>query len=608
MSSSALIADLERQFSENPRRVFARLANEYRKSGDAARAIEVCRAHVPQQPGYISGHVVLGQALYDDGQYAEARSAFETALTLDPENLIALRSLGDIARHDGDLATARSWYTRLLDVDPHNPEVVAQLATLGASRAEQMPATPAAEAVPDAMPEAMPDELEKPARTERREAALPVDDIPAEWAGENRVSFDGASRSASAPATPAESDAVAEYEPLDIAIGEGELAFGGELAVPESAPAAEPADDDVELPFLIPDELGEAPAAPVFPSAEHAGPEAGAPERRDAEGAHADDEEPLLELDDASAESAESPVADAPAPVSEQVVDEPEWLRPEEYAGTADVAEPIEEAAAEAPVAFVTETMAELYLSQGFREEALDIYRRLMEQHPNDHALHERAARLESEIEAAAAEPAPQHPRHDWDSDLSFAAALGFDNAIDITRDGGAGGSPVAPAPEARPAERRSAGPRSREFFAGFATRRPLPPRDGGSSGPAGGTTALAQGASSHGIGALLAEAPGVPEDAAASRLAAGFSEEPVEEGALPGQPSRVAPDHFSLDHIFNAPSEPAKPAGYSFDDFFGENGSGAPAGEQTTPESAGNGGESADLEAFNAWLEGLKR
>jgi tetratricopeptide (TPR) repeat protein len=82
MANTALIEDLLRQYAENPRRVFARLANELRKSGDYDRAIEICRGQIPQQPGYISGHIVLGQSLYDCGRLEEARQTFETALNL----------------------------------------------------------------------------------------------------------------------------------------------------------------------------------------------------------------------------------------------------------------------------------------------------------------------------------------------------------------------------------------------------------------------------------------------------------------------------------------------------------------------------------------------
>src|SRR5919199_3218796 len=132
MANSALIEDLEKQFGENPRRVFARLANEYRKTGDLERAIDICRAHVPLQPTYISGYIVLGQALFESGQLDEARATFETALRLDPENLIGLRQLGDIARAVGDVPGARAWYQRLLEVDPQNDEIVAQLSALEA--------------------------------------------------------------------------------------------------------------------------------------------------------------------------------------------------------------------------------------------------------------------------------------------------------------------------------------------------------------------------------------------------------------------------------------------------------------------------------------------
>ena len=156
MANSALIEDLRKQFAENPRRVFARLANEYRKSGDLDVAIEICRAHVPLQPTYISGYIVLGQALFERGQPDEARSTFETALTLDPENLIALRQLGDIARTTGDLDAARGWYHKLLEVDPQNDEITAQLEALDAPAHSTSSPTPAAPAAPASRSEAPP--------------------------------------------------------------------------------------------------------------------------------------------------------------------------------------------------------------------------------------------------------------------------------------------------------------------------------------------------------------------------------------------------------------------------------------------------------------------
>ncbi|MDE3152691.1 MAG: tetratricopeptide repeat protein, partial [Gemmatimonadota bacterium] len=146
MANSARIDELKKKFDENPRRYFAPLANEYRKAGDPEQAIAICREFLPQQPGHMSGHIVYGQALFDAQQFDEARTVFDTALTLDPENLIALRSLGDIARGLGDAATARAWYQRVLDADPRNEEIAALLTTLASSGAETPPPPPAAAA------------------------------------------------------------------------------------------------------------------------------------------------------------------------------------------------------------------------------------------------------------------------------------------------------------------------------------------------------------------------------------------------------------------------------------------------------------------------------
>src|SRR5688572_19842135 len=120
---NARLEELRSKFQENPRRYFAPFANELRKSGDLTQAISVCRTHLASQPGHVSGHIVLGQALYEAAQSDEARGIFTAALELDPENLIALRSLGEIAQVNGEFAAARQWYERLLDADPRNTEV-----------------------------------------------------------------------------------------------------------------------------------------------------------------------------------------------------------------------------------------------------------------------------------------------------------------------------------------------------------------------------------------------------------------------------------------------------------------------------------------------------
>src|SRR2546423_13523516 len=118
MAGPSRIDELRKKFDENPRRYFAPLANEYRKLGDFEQAIMICEEFLPQQPGHMSGHIVYGQALFEAGRLPESRTVFETALTPDHENLIALRHLGDLAPGPGGLEAARRWDDRGLEADP----------------------------------------------------------------------------------------------------------------------------------------------------------------------------------------------------------------------------------------------------------------------------------------------------------------------------------------------------------------------------------------------------------------------------------------------------------------------------------------------------------
>src|SRR5438552_14383367 len=139
------LRELQEKFEENPRRYFAPLANEYRKGGQPKRAIEICRSQLAQMPGHMSGQIVYGQALYEAGEFEEARQVFERALTLDPENLIALRTLGDMSLQRGNTTEAYRWYTRLLDADPKDTAVIALVSEIDASADA---ATPVAEIIP----------------------------------------------------------------------------------------------------------------------------------------------------------------------------------------------------------------------------------------------------------------------------------------------------------------------------------------------------------------------------------------------------------------------------------------------------------------------------
>ena len=182
----------------------------------------ICEAYLPQQPGHMSGHIVYAQTLFEMGRYDDSKAAFGTALALDPENLIALRHLGDIARHAGDLNTAREWYQRVLEADPRNEEIVEVMASLRqAQTGGAAPASPMAPATPAEVPSSMP----TPAMS--TEPPAPSSPTPV----------------ASAPATPPTDDDFEEDELLDLDL---DAMVIGEtpLSTPAVSSTETPANDD----------------------------------------------------------------------------------------------------------------------------------------------------------------------------------------------------------------------------------------------------------------------------------------------------------------------------------------------------------------------------
>jgi len=341
MQGSTRIDELRTKFNENPRRYFAPLANEYRKAGDTEQAIAICRAQLAHQPGHMSGHVVYGQALYDAKLMDDARMVFEQALSLDPENMIVLRHLGDIARQRGEDGEARHWYGRALESDPQDPEIAAYVAELNepvtgaaaestgnaAGHTEQ--ATTAGE-VDEASPSTDPWLSPQPelAAEEARvvERAPAVDDAPA---------VGGAYFVDEAPA-------VGEAQAIELASAD---APGGPIAVPDTPDV--PAD---EFAAATSETTSEAPVN------EFADP---APEPTEAE----------------------------PASPSE--------TRAETTAGESDSA--WRETAASGTMPFVTRTMAELYVGQGLRAEAREVFRQLLANEPDNVEIRDRLAELEDE-------------------------------------------------------------------------------------------------------------------------------------------------------------------------------------------------------------------
>ena len=119
MAADQRIEDLRRRVEQDPTSIaFAQLAEELRRAGDAAGAVDVCRAGLQRHPDYTSARLTLGRALIALDQL-DAR-----------QNLPAIRGLADIRRRRGDAVGALAYYRRALSLahnDPELQEIVARL-------------------------------------------------------------------------------------------------------------------------------------------------------------------------------------------------------------------------------------------------------------------------------------------------------------------------------------------------------------------------------------------------------------------------------------------------------------------------------------------------
>jgi tetratricopeptide (TPR) repeat protein len=111
------LEELQRRVQQDPASIaFAALAEEYRRLGMFAEAIETCRAGLQRHPAYLSARVTLGRALLERGEFAEAQEHLEQVLKTAPENLAAIRALADIHSRRGDLPEALDHYKAALSI------------------------------------------------------------------------------------------------------------------------------------------------------------------------------------------------------------------------------------------------------------------------------------------------------------------------------------------------------------------------------------------------------------------------------------------------------------------------------------------------------------
>jgi len=546
------IEKLEKRWAENPKgRNFAPLADAYRKAGELDRAIELCTAGLERHPDYVSAHIVFGRCLMDQKNDPGASDVFRKVLALDPENVLALKILADIAERGHRYDEAVDWLTRLLSADPMNGEAAEALtrarskaAHSAAKSAPPLAEAPAHAAAPEPVVRLVPAPAPGLSFTAKRPPPPPPHHPPPPLPPPQRdFVVEHESERDVAEAVPAKAGAPAG----DIETFDGTLDFD---SVAHDAAKAEGLEVQEEVELKPQDLVVEGLAHTQYESGTFAPPPGGS---------ESDDELstidlPLIMPDDEPA----PPVAPA-TPAAVTLSDDD---------GAADTAalsraEPV-----------VTETMAELYLRQGHPDDALRVYQALLAQRPGD-------PRLRARVDGLASGESGARGRGTGESVQTFLRRI-------LAGRPPLRGEDATPGPEPLLAPESPGSPLDRAF----AIAPPEPDAE---------PEIFAPGEASR------------PADDSIT-LDSVFGEEtprggvaPAEAPATPAEPAPTSPPPaggFSFDQFFSPPPAPgaggaAPPA---------ERGAATPgpargSGSRPRPPMEDEG----DLDQFQAWLRGLK-
>jgi tetratricopeptide (TPR) repeat protein len=672
------IAKLEALYATNPAgRVFTHLAEAYRKAGEYDRARAILEQGLEKHPTYASAHVVLGRVLMDLNKSDEAVESFRKVLQLDPHNLVALRSLGDLARAAGRNAEAMGYFEELRHQDSSNEEISGIIAELLAA-----PDFHAAEP-PEPLPELLePGSVQPPSPEPVFEAATPEaqleeimaeavepDWAPAESEGETLPGDLADFARQTAPTEDYGTVNLEEETPIEPAVSEAP-AIEPEVFEPpvyEPPEVMTPEPEPEQPPFAEAEEFAPAFAdfEPPLPQAPMEEPAAEEPAEVEMLGEAMAADEPLADLPPADipldlgpsdldvevapeetlqsidfsefSAAAEEPAFEEKAtPETTLEPAEPEPEEPEPQPAVAPVAEfePAPELAEETPIVFepaaeifepapesfepapietfeeppalepapelsqpaqssaevVTETMAELYRSQGLNDRAAEVYRALLQDHPGATHLHSKLREVEAEMmqptrERESDEAVPLEIKSPWTSFNQAAATSPSPYAWkEDTETDDEPGRPVS------------------EYFQTLLSWRPTQQVQSGFTEVTGGATEEHEffdlGEPIETAEQPLFEEPLSEKESGPSPMTA-REQMPWDEPGMPGSPAEpAAADDFDDWFSEEPPPEQSEPA--------------QPAAPSTPPSMAAETGDSDeeddDLEMFRSWLQSLKK
>ncbi len=345
--SEARLETLQRRLNEEPgSRVFVSVAEEYRKLGRLREAIKTLSQGLELQPGYLAARVALGRTQLEAGLSEDGIRTLETVVRTDRTQMVACRLLigayGDAGQSEPAVRMLEQY--RLLN--PQDPELDL-LAQRARGEASAAPADPGPE---------------RPS-LESRTGEAESDDRPLV---EQLADSSFLSREVLPESDPVPPEAsVQEADDTLAAL----MRESGERVIPTRESGAGMPDEVLALNAAegAPASAADAPAS--------AGDVPGRP--GDAPG-RPGDQDPAVPQEDSDPEAV--PDLGPAAALEFPAIDDPEARSP------------------------MTTTLAEVYLRQGHRREAAEIYRALLEVDPAHEKAREGLKRLEDE-EAAAIDP-----------------------------------------------------------------------------------------------------------------------------------------------------------------------------------------------------------
>jgi tetratricopeptide (TPR) repeat protein len=372
--ASEIVKLTERVAKDPKSKLFVPLAEEYRKIGDIEMAIYVLTEGLKNNPGYVTARSTLGRLYLEQGDLASAQKELEEVIKVIPDNLLAQRKLGDIYVLQDKKSEALQRYKACLALNPDDKDLTGMVADLEAGHdiarsvarpkvlagppaankpssapvpvtpktpeaGPRIPLTPSPEARPVEpkassfivkTPSAQPEKPENVARNERTATGPPVSVSPS--AQPTPVPIDDAEIV----------EEIVELEPLDQIQATGVGTDNVVTEVPEIFDVQAPL--DLEPPINVSEVSTFDLSEPGTAAAEAL-----------------EDQQPPVPW-----ESVHMEAQQAPQPtVTEETTDD-----------------------------ISTNTLAELYLAQGFYDKAIEIYQGILADHPDNETLRDKLAMI----------------------------------------------------------------------------------------------------------------------------------------------------------------------------------------------------------------------